>query len=135
MQHPLAVHPLHPALLGRVAAGGALGALARHGLGLAFPVDVASFPWPTFATNLLGTIVLAALPAAPVVRRSAGLSVFLGPGVLGGFTTLSAYSEETRTLLAAGETTTAAVYVVGTLIACLVAVALADRLDRRAEPL
>jgi CrcB protein len=51
--------------------------------------------------------------------------------VLGGFTTLSAYSEQTRTLLDHGQTGTAALYVVGTLAACLVAVTLAGRVGER----
>ena len=49
-------------------------------------------------------------------------------GLLGGYTTLSAYSEQTRVLLADGQTTTALLYLLGTLAACLVAVAAVSRL-------
>jgi CrcB protein len=119
-----------PRLLAAVAVGGALGALARWGLTAAFPSDDA-FPWATFAINVVGSFALAMLPAFAVVRRRRVLAAALGPGVLGGFTTLSAYSEQTRALLDHGRTGTATIYLVGTLAACLVAVAAADRLAER----
>ena len=55
------------------------------------------------------------------------LPPLLGTGVLGGFTTLSTYSEQARALAAQGRVGLAASYVVGTLAACLLAVAVADR--------
>jgi len=61
------------------------------------------------------------------------LPPLLGTGVLGGYTTLSTYAEQTRALLASGHVATAAAYVVGTLAACLAAVALADRLSTLAS--
>ena len=115
-----------PRLVAAVAAGGALGALARWGLTEAFPSSTDAFPWSTFAINVTGAFALALLPAFAAVRRSRALAVGLGPGVLGGYTTLSTYSEQTRALLAHGEAVTAACYVLGTLAACLVAVAVAD---------
>jgi CrcB protein len=114
-----------------VAVGGALGALARWGLSEAFPNDADAFPWTVFAINVAGSFVLALLPALAVVRRRRLLAVGLGPGVLGGFTTLSAYSEEARALLDQGRAGTAALYLVGTLAACLVAVAVAERIGDR----
>lgn len=116
-----------PRLIAAVAVGGALGALARWGLTEAFPAATDEFPWATFGINVVGSFVLALLPAFAVVRRRRDLAVALGPGVLGGFTTLSSYSEQTRELLAAGEAGTALVYVVGTLAACLVAVVFASQ--------
>jgi CrcB protein len=110
-----------------VALGGALGAVLRWALGDAVP-DGAGFPWTTFAINLTGSLVLAALPALHVVRRNKALAAGLGPGLLGGYTTLSAYSEQTRALLADGQVATALLYLFGTLAACLVAVALVSRL-------
>ena len=125
-----------PRLVAAVAVGGALGALARWGLTAVFPADADAFPWATFAINVTGSFVLALLPASALVRRRRDLAVALGPGVLGGFTTLSAYSEQTRALLDAGRPAVAAAYVLGTLLACLVAVAVADHwstvLERRA---
>ncbi len=115
-----------PRLLVAVAVGGALGATVRWALTEAFPSPADAFPWATFAINVTGSFVLALLPALAVVRRRRVLAVGLGPGVLGGYTTLSAYSEQTRALLDHGRSLTALLYVVGTLAACLVAVAVAD---------
>ena len=120
-----------PRLVVAVAVGGAIGALARWGLTEAFPTEPDAFPSATFAINVVGSFALALLPALPVVRRRQWLAAGIGPGVLGGFTTLSAYSEQTRALLDHGQTGTAALYLVGTLGACLVAVALASRVGER----
>jgi CrcB protein len=129
------VRPFHAQVIGAVAVGGAVGACARYGLSLAFPdpADGAGFPWTVFAINVVGCLLLAALPAVQAVRRRVLLPPLLGTGVLGGFTTLSTYAEQTRALLAAGNAGLAAAYVVGTLAACLVAVALADRLSTLAS--
>ena len=110
-----------------VALGGALGAVLRWTLGDVVP-DGTGFPWTTFAINVTGSLALAWLPALGAVRRRQVLAVGLGPGLLGGYTTLSAYSEQTRVLLADGHVATALLYVVGTLLACLVAVAVVSRL-------
>jgi fluoride exporter len=116
-----------PDLVAAVAVGGAAGALLRWRLTTAFPDHTAAFPWTTFAVNVTGCLVLAALPALSVVRRNRVLPPLLGTGVLGGYTTLSTYAEQARALLASGQVATAAAYVVGTLAACLLAVVLADR--------
>jgi fluoride exporter len=110
-----------------VALGGALGAVLRWALGDALP-DGAGFPWTTFAINVSGSLVLASLPAFGGVRRHRLLAAGLGPGLLGGYTTLSAYSEQTRVLLADGQTATALLCLLGTFAACLVAVAVVTRL-------
>ena len=110
-----------------VALGGAVGAVARWAIGEAFAVGPHELPWPTFVINVVGSFLLALLPASRRVRRRRELAVALGPGVLGGFTTLSAYSEQSRTLLEGGRTGTALLYLVGTLVACLVAVSFASQ--------
>ena len=117
--------------LAAVAAGGAAGALARWGLSELVP-DGTGFPWTTFAINVVGSFLLASLPALSAVRRRPTLAVGLGPGLLGGFTTLSAYAEQGRLLLADGETRLGAGYLLGTLAACLVAVQLAHHWSTRA---
>jgi CrcB protein len=113
-----------------VALGGALGALLRWALGDAVP-DGTGFPWTTFAINVSGSLLLAALPLLAVVRRRRALAAGLGPGLLGGYTTLSAYSEQTRALLDGGQTTTALFYLGGTLAACVAAVALVGLVQPR----
>lgn len=110
-----------------VAAGGAVGAVLRWGAGEAV-ADGSGFPWTTFAINVVGCALLAGLELLPVVRRSQAWAAALGPGVLGGFTTFSATSEQGRALLADGRTALAAAYLVGTLAACLVAAVAVGRL-------
>lgn len=115
-----------------VALGGALGGVLRW-TGGQLVADGGGFPVTTFAINVLGAFLLALLPAFPVVRRSRTVAVALGPGVLGGFTTLSAASEQTRALLDAGDVLTAGGYLVGTLVACLLAVTLSSELSTRGQ--
>lgn len=121
-----------PRLFAAAAVGGAVGGVLRWTGGEVF-ADGAGFPATTFAINVVGSFLLALLPALPAVRRSRTAAVALGPGVLGGFTTLSAASEQTRALLASGDTPTAALYLLGTLGAALVAVAAASRLSSAAQ--
>lgn len=115
-----------------VSAGGAAGAVARYELGVWVP-DGAHFPWTTLAINVIGSFLLALLPALAFVRRSSAWTSALGPGLLGGFTTLSAYAEQSRALLADDRIGAAAAYVVGTLAACLVAVLLAGLLSQAGD--
>lgn len=107
-----------------------MGASLRYAAGVLVP-DGDGFPWTTFAVNVVGAFLLAALPALDAVRRSQTWAVGLGPGLLGGFTTLSATSEQGRAMLDAGHVRLAALYLLGTLGAALLAVLLADRLTPR----
>lgn len=109
-----------------VAAGGAVGATLRHGADTLLP-DGDGFPWTTFGINLLGATLLAGLNLLPLARRSRTWADGLGPGLLGGFTTLSVTSEQARALLAAGDVGLATAYLLGTLGACLAAVIVVGR--------
>ena len=120
-------HP-PPRLLLAAAVGGSVGALLRYWLGELVP-DGSGFPWTTFVINVVGSFLLALLPAIALVRRRREVAVALGPGLLGGFTTLSAYAEQGRGLLADGDAVLAATYLVGTLFACVAAVAVACALE------
>ncbi|SDD81367.1 fluoride efflux transporter FluC [Nocardioides lianchengensis] len=115
-----------PRALGAVAVGGALGAVARWGLGELVP-DGAGFPWTTFAINVTGSFLLAVVLGLAAVRRRPVLRAGLGPGVLGGYTTLSAVSEQSRALLADGRAATALVYLVATAVVAVAAVAVGAR--------
>ncbi len=117
-------------VLAVVGIGGALGAVARWGLGEVVP-DGAGFPATTLAINVTGSFLLAVVLAQPAVRRRPLWQAGLGPGVLGGYTTLSTWSEQIRALLAHGHAVTAVAYVAGTVAACLGAVALGSRLGPR----
>ena len=121
-----------PAVLLAVSTGGAAGAVLRWSAGEVAP-DGTGFPWTTFTVNVVGSLLLAALPALGAVRHRRLLALALGPGVLGGFTTMSAYAEQGRGLLADGRPGLAAAYLLGTLAACLVAVSVAHHLSTPAE--
>lgn len=125
---------LSPWLVVVVTLGGAAGATARWALGQWRP-DGSGFPWTTLSINVVGCFVLAALPALAAVRRHRLVAVGLGPGLLGGFTTLSTYADQGRALLDAGDTVLAATYLAGTLAACLVAVRLGHRWSTAAQQL
>lgn len=124
--------PPLPRLLAAVALGGAVGAVLRHAVGEAVP-DGSGFPWTTFAINVSGAFALALLPALAAARRSRTLAVALGPGVLGGWTTLSATSEQGRSLLDQGRPALAAAYLLGTLLTALAAVTVASHWSRPEE--
>ena len=116
--------------------GAALGAVSRWSLEDALPVPAHAFPWTTFAINVVGSALLAGLPLLGLVRSSPWLAVFLGTGVLGGFTTMSAASVDTFSLFDAGETALGAAYALGTAGAALLAVLLVGRVttaDERAR--
>ena len=102
--------------------------MLRHLAEVLGPDPGDGFPWTIVAVNVAGAALLALLPALAAVRRSQPLTVFLGPGVLGGFTTMSTASEQTRALLAGGHEVVAAASVVATLAAALAAVWLVSRL-------
>lgn len=104
-----------------------MGAVLRWVLTEAWP-EADGFPWTTLTINVVGALLLAALPALAIVRQRPLLVVALGPGVLGGFTTLSAWSEQTRALADAGRTGLAGAYVVATLAACVLAAWVGARL-------
>ncbi|MFL6157767.1 MAG: fluoride efflux transporter FluC [Marmoricola sp.] len=110
-----------PVALLAACVGGVIGSLARAGLTTWLPVGQ-GFPWTAFAINVVGSALLAALPAVAAVRRTPWLAVFLGTGVLGGFTTMSAASAQTVTLLEHDHVLTGVLYAGGTLLAALLAV-------------
>lgn len=116
-----------------VAAGGALGAIARWAVAEALPHDPGGFPWSTFSVNVVGCFLIGVLMVLVVERWSHRplARPFLGTGVLGGFTTFSTYAVDTRGLLAAGQPAVAATYLVGTLAVGLLAVVVGLRLTER----
>lgn len=122
----MSARPVTGSDLALVAAGGALGALARLAVDTAAPDSL--LPWHTLVINVVGAFVLGALPALAVVRRSPRVALALGPGVLGGFTTVSAWAGQLRDLAATGHAATAGLYLALTLAAGLGAAALGRRI-------
>lgn len=115
-----------------VAVGGAVGAVLRHAVDSVAPGTL--LPWHTLAINVVGAFALGMLPALAVVRRSHGVAALLGPGLLGGFTTVSAWAGQVRGLADSGHAGVAGLYLALTLGAGLAAAALGQRLAHRPEP-
>lgn len=115
-----------------VAIGGGLGAVARFALsGWVLPHTLQQkFPWPTFAVNVLGCLIAGILFAVAAKHEalSPNLRLFLFTGVLGGFTTFSAFGLETAHLLKRGDVWVAIAYVLFSVLCGVGAIALAYRL-------
>ena len=114
-----------------VALGSAAGGVARYAIARLWPTVPGGWPLATMAVNVVGSFAIGWLSALLASRAAAGdatetLRVFLMTGVLGGFTTYSAFALETVTLGSSGEVLRAAAYVVATVVLCLAA-ALAGR--------
>ena len=112
-----------------VAAGGALGALARYQVGrlmtnLAGPGY--AFPWATLSVNIIGSLAMGALVGwlargTTSDQAAESLRLLIGVGLLGGFTTFSAFSAELVTMLHRGQTGMAAGYAAASLVAGMAA--------------
>jgi len=107
-----------------VAIGGALGSAARYlvtewVLARSGP----AFPWGTLAVNVVGSFLLGFLfqLALAVEAFPPTLRLALSAGVLGGFTTYSAFNQETLLALGRGDALHAGTIVLATLAGCLVA--------------
>ncbi len=102
--------------LAQVALGGAIGACLRHLAGIAaLRAFGAGFPWGTVIVNVAGSAMMGALVVLLAERGGGRLAPFLMTGVLGGFTTFSAFSLDTLTLWQRGEAAMAAAYVLGSV--------------------
>ncbi|MEO1028351.1 MAG: fluoride efflux transporter CrcB [Pseudomonadota bacterium] len=112
-----------------VAIGGAIGACLRHATNLyaSTTFTSSSWPWGTFLVNLIGSIlmglVIGWLLTLGEKAQAQTLRVLLATGVLGGFTTFSAFSLEVFDLIKAGDPTKAALYAGSSLLLGVLAVA------------
>ena len=96
-----------------IAAGGAIGATARHLVGgFALKQLGSGFPYGTLAVNIVGSFAMGLLVALLArYGASGGTRLFLATGLLGGFTTFSAFSLEVALLWERGQAGLAALYV------------------------
>ena len=116
-----------------VAAGGALGALARYLLDRSIEARAFGlFPWSTFTINLSGCFVVGAVVAALVDRHHTPEWLRLGlvMGVLGGYTTFSTFGQETFDLIEEGRVGVAVTYAVASVAIGVTAVFAGSRLGR-----
>jgi CrcB protein len=117
-----------------VMTGGALGAGARHLAGqAALTLFGPGFPFGTLAVNVAGGLAMGVL-AGLLTRTASGETwrLFLGVGVLGGFTTFSAFSLDAVTLAERGQMLAAAGYVLLSVAGAIGALLLGLQLTRAA---
>lgn len=106
------------------ALGGGIGAGGRHLVNIAFGRMFASdFPWHTMFVNVVGSLLMGMLIATLAFKLSGSLEMrtFLATGILGGFTTFSAYSLDFATLVERGATLNAMSYAAGTVVLSIAA--------------
>lgn len=111
-------------VLAAISTGGVVGALARYGLTEVLPHPPGGFGWATFGINVSGCLLIGVLMVLSdqVWSRRRLLRPFLGVGVLGGYTSFSAYVLHIQHATAAGATGTALLYLAATMLGALVAV-------------
>jgi fluoride exporter len=116
-----------------VLAGGAVGALARAGVGEALPHGRGAWPWSTFAVNLAGAALLAWLTTrlTEMVAPTRYWRFLLGTGFCGALTTFSTFQVETIRLADDGYAGVAAGYAAASLAAGMAVAAAATVLARR----
>ncbi len=119
--------------LGAIFIGGAIGALARVGLGQAFPVAAGSWPWVTFAINLSGSLLLAYFATRLQERlpQSTYRRPLLGTGLCGAYTTFSTMQVEILKMLDHARYGLAIAYAASSIAAGLAAIWIATVLVRR----
>lgn len=108
--------------------GGAIGSVARYGVFRIVPVQ--GFPVATLAVNISGSMAMGFLAALLASRGGQHLAPFLLTGILGGYTTFSAFSLDALTLWERGNASGAALYLIGSVLLSLVAVVVGMTLGR-----
>ena len=113
---------MYPFLL--VGAGGAIGAMSRYGFASVFGrMWPMSFPLATLLINIIGSVAMGLFVGLmarylPVWQQDARL--FVAVGILGGFTTFSAFSLDTVVLIERGELLQAGAYVLLSVVVCVI---------------
>ncbi len=119
------------ATLFQVALGGAIGASLRYLSGVAaIRVFGPGFPWGTLFVNVAGSVLMGVLVVVLAERGGTRYAPFLMTGILGGFTTFSAFSLDALTLFERGQVGLAAGYVAGSVVLALGGIVLGVTLAR-----
>lgn len=117
-----------------IAAGGGLGACLRYLTGMAaLRWFGPNFPWGTLAVNIIGSFLMGII-AELIIRRfgaDADLRLFLMTGLLGGYTTFSAFSLDAVLLMERGALTVAMGYILLNVIGAILALVLGLALARQ----
>ena len=120
-----------------VAIGGAIGSVARYGLGVAAGRWAPNAGWPvgTFAANVIGGLLMGLLVGWLAFRGGAqqeAVRLFAAVGVLGGFTTFSSYSLEAAQMIERRQIGLAAAYVIRSVVLAIGALFVGLMIARRA---
>lgn len=109
-----------------IAAGGAIGAVARHFVGgrVMVALGLPGFPWGTLTVNVVGALLMGAIVELAALRLSLSdpMRAFLTVGLLGGFTTFSAFSLEVALLMQKNLHLQAFLYVLASVLLTVAAV-------------
>ena len=108
-----------------VALGGAIGSVLRYGVNLAAPRLLGiDFPWATLTVNVVGSFLIGLFSALLAEKFSdqPDLRLFLTTGVLGGFTTFSAFSLDVFGLMQRGENSMVLLYALASVALSILAV-------------
>jgi len=116
-----------------IAAGGALGTLARYGVERAVVVSATGFPWATFAVNIAGSLLLGVILTVVAERWPPTRYVrpFAAIGFCGGFTTFSTFTVEAVRRTQLGHPVVAIIYLLASLAAGVAAAGLGILLAHR----
>lgn len=124
-----------PAVVAAVAVGGVVGAEARYGLAVALPHATGTWPWSTLVANVTGCLLIGALMVVVERRRPHPLvRPLLGVGVLGGYTTFSAYTVDVLAGFGAGHAGAALLYLAVTPLLAVAAAAAGGAATRALMP-
>lgn len=120
-----------------VAAGGALGAVARYGVGVWAQrlLPTAQWPWATLTVNVVGGLLMGLLAGWLAFRggaHSESLRLFAAVGVLGGFTTFSAFSLEAAVMIERRQLAMAGGYVAASVLLSIATLFIGLMVARRA---
>jgi len=105
-----------------VGIGGALGAMARYGVGTAVPAPANGFPLATMLINIVGSLAMGLLVgvlAKTTPQYQNEIRLFVAVGIFGGFTTFSSFSLDAITLVERGDFVLATAYIVGSVLLSL----------------
>ncbi len=113
--------------------GGGLGSITRMGIGnLIKTLNRGGWPWATFTANLLASAIIGFLAAWILLRpgNKEQERLFIGVGFCGGLSTFSTFTLEVAELLREGNTVMAFVYILASVLSCLLAFWLAWWMSR-----
>jgi CrcB protein len=106
----------------QVALGGAMGASLRYLTNVGTRRAFGDFPWGTIVVNVVGSFLMGVLVVVLAQKFGNRFAPFLMTGLLGGFTTFSAFSLDALSLFERGQTGAALGYVLGSVLLSLAAI-------------